>query len=62
MALVSSEAADAFLGTQGYIWDTQSEMAFALFGAVTALLLIGRLHDRELARFRSVGSAHRRLI
>jgi putative membrane protein len=40
--------AEAFLGTQGYVWDTQSDMAFAMAGAVIALLLLGRLHDRQL--------------
>ena len=40
--------AEAFLGTQGYIWDTQSDMAFALAGAIAALLLLGKLHDRQL--------------
>ena len=48
VALLSDEAADAFLGTQGYVWDTQSDMGWALFGAVTALVLLGRLHDRQL--------------
>lgn len=48
VALLSDEAADAFLGTQGYAWDTQSDMAWALFGAVLALSLLGRLHDRQL--------------
>jgi putative membrane protein len=42
--------ADAFLGTQGYIWDTQADMAFALLGAVAALSLLGGLHDRQLQR------------
>ncbi|MGZ5011295.1 MAG: DUF2238 domain-containing protein [Methylobacter sp.] len=40
VALLSSEAAEAFLGTQGYIWDTQSDMAYALLGAVLALALL----------------------
>jgi len=48
VALLSDEAADSFLGTQGYVWDTQSDMGWALFGAVTALVLLGRLHDRQL--------------
>jgi len=48
VALFSSEAADSFLGTQGYVWDTQSDMGWALFGAVTALILLGRIHDRQL--------------
>jgi len=49
-ALLSSEAAESFLGTQGYVWDTQSDMAWALGGAILALLLLGRWHDRMLAR------------
>lgn len=48
VALLSDEAADAFLGTQGYVWDTQSDMGWALFGSVSALLLLSRLHDRQL--------------
>lgn len=48
-ALLSGESATAFLGTQGYVWDTQSDMAWALFGASMALLLLSRLHDRQLA-------------
>jgi putative membrane protein len=48
VALLSAEAADSFLGTQGYVWDTQSDMFLALLGAVLALLLLGRLHDRQI--------------
>ena len=48
VALLSDEAADAFLGTQGYVWDTQSDMGWALFGAVFALVLLSRLHNRQL--------------
>ena len=51
VALLSDEAAESFLGTQGYVWDTQSDMFFALLGAVLALLLLGRLHDRQLAEY-----------
>jgi len=51
VALLSDEAADAFLGTQGYVWDTQSDMFLALIGAVLGLLLLGRLHDRQLAEY-----------
>ncbi len=39
------------LGTQGYIWDTQSDMGFALFGAVIGLLLLSRWHDKQLQEF-----------
>jgi putative membrane protein len=51
VAVVSGTAADAFLGTQGYVWDTQSDMALALLGALTALILLGKYHDRQLQRF-----------
>ena len=50
VALLSGEAADAFLGTQGDIWDTQSDMALALLGAILALLLLTRTHDRQLSK------------
>lgn len=48
VALLSDEAADSFLGTQGYIWDTQSDMGVALLGAILALLLLSRTHDKQL--------------
>lgn len=49
-ALASGAAADDFLGTQGDPWDTQTDMALALVGAVVALLALSRVHDRSLAR------------
>ena len=51
VALLSEEAAEAFLGTQGYVWDTQSDMAFAFLGAGLARLSLAPLHDRQLRRF-----------
>lgn len=48
IALLSDEAADAFLGTQGYAWDTQSDMWWALLGATTALMTLGKLHNKQL--------------
>ena len=53
VALMSGEAADAFLGTQGYVWDTQSDMGFALTGAIVALLLLSGVHDRQLDKLSS---------
>lgn len=50
VALVSKEAAEAFLGTQGYIWDTQSDMAFALLGAIVALVTLNHTHDRQISK------------
>lgn len=48
VAVMSGESAENFLGTQGYIWDTQSDMAFALSGAIIALVALSSLHDRQL--------------
>lgn len=51
VALATGENAEAFLGTQGYVWDTQSDMALALLGAIMAIMLLSRWHDRQLQRF-----------
>lgn len=47
-ALIWGGAADAFLATQGDVWDTQWDMFLALIGAFTAQILLARWHDREL--------------
>ena len=49
VALVVGEDAEAFLGTQGYTWDTQSDMGYALGGAIVAILLLSKLHDRQIS-------------
>lgn len=50
LAAVSfGSGAEAFLGTQGDEWDTQSDMLFALIGAIVAQVVLRRLHDRQLA-------------
>ena len=51
VALVNKQAAEAFLGTQGYVWDTQSDMGFALIGAIAALVLLSKMHDRQLNEY-----------
>ena len=50
VALLSDEAAEAFLGTQGYAWDTQSDMAWALGGAIAGLTLLSRWQDAQRER------------
>lgn len=55
VAALSGTAADAFLATQGYVWDTQSDMGLALLGAILALLFLGKMHDRQLAALQSRG-------
>jgi len=52
VALATGEDAEAFLGTQGYMWDTQSDMMYALIGAITALLLLSHLHDKQLKKMK----------
>jgi putative membrane protein len=49
-ALLGGENADAFLGTQGDQWDTQWDMFTALVGAIAALALLSRYHDRQIAK------------
>ena len=51
VAVFSGESADAFLGTQGYVWDTQSDMALALVGAVLSLMLLSKWHNKQLKAF-----------
>lgn len=48
VAIAVGEGADAFLGTQGYVWDTQSDMFFALIGATIAVFVFASKHDKQL--------------
>ncbi len=50
VALLLGQGAEEFLGTQGDPWDTQSDMATALIGGVAALLLLARVHERQIER------------
>jgi putative membrane protein len=49
-AVAGGSAADDFLATQGDVWDTQWDMFTALVGAIVSLLMLSRLHDRQLTR------------
>lgn len=53
-ALAMGQDADDFLGTQGDPWDTQSDMFCALLGALTSVILLARIHCRQLKRYRLV--------
>ena len=55
VAVLAGQGADEFLGTQGYAWDTQSDMLLALIGAVVALAFFSSWHDRQLARLNARG-------
>jgi len=50
VAVATGDSAESFLGTQGYMWDTQSDMAMALAGAILSLAVLSRLHDKQLSR------------
>ena len=50
VAVIKGESAEAFLGTQGYEWDTQSDMLFCLIGAIVALITLSRWHDKVLEK------------
>jgi len=49
VALASGTNAEAFLATQGDVWDTQWDMFTALIGAIAAQLMLRRMHDRSMA-------------
>ncbi|KZX56033.1 hypothetical protein A3709_06480 [Halioglobus sp. HI00S01] len=49
-AVAMGSSADAFLGTQGYEWDTQTDMALALLGSIIALVTLGRVHHKQLEK------------
>ncbi|WP_076592694.1 DUF2238 domain-containing protein [Herminiimonas arsenitoxidans] len=51
-ALIMGQGADEFLGTQGDQWDTQSDMFMAFIGATVAVVLLAKLHDRQIARLK----------
>jgi putative membrane protein len=50
VSILSGESGDAFLGTQGYIWDTQSDMLFATIGAILGLLIFSRYHNKQIIK------------
>lgn len=52
VSILSGEGGDSFLGTQGYIWDTQSDMLFALIGAIVALFTLSNIHNKQLSKCR----------
>ena len=48
VSLLSGSAGDSFLGTQGYIWDTQTDMFMCFVGSITALLLLNGIQDKQM--------------
>ncbi|WP_337965838.1 DUF2238 domain-containing protein [uncultured Flavobacterium sp.] len=50
VSLATGDGGDAFLGTQGYVWDTQSDMLFATIGAIVGLILFSKIQDRQIQK------------
>lgn len=52
IAELTGDSAEAFLGTQGYVWDTQSDMALAFTGAILSLIFLSGFHDKQINKIR----------
>jgi len=53
VSAATGESADSFLGTQGYVWDTQSDMLYATIGAIIAVTVFSRLHDMSMKKIKN---------
>lgn len=54
VALLSGQSAEAFLGTQGYVWDTQSDMLYANIGAISMLVLLAKVHRTQIIKLNTI--------
>ncbi|OCB76781.1 hypothetical protein B0A79_21730 [Flavobacterium piscis] len=50
VSIATGDGGDAFLGTQGYVWDTQSDMLFATIGAIVGLILFSKIQDKQIQK------------
>ncbi|WP_428232895.1 DUF2238 domain-containing protein [Flavobacterium sp.] len=50
VSIATGDGGDAFLGTQGYVWDTQSDMLFATIGAIAGLILFSKIQDKYIQK------------
>lgn len=50
VAIVSGQSAEAFLGTQGYVWDTQSDILYAVIGAICMVVFVSGFHDQQIVK------------
>ena len=53
VSIGTGESGDSFLGTQGYIWDTQSDMLYATIGAILALVIFGKYHSSQITAIKT---------
>lgn len=54
VAIFTNEASNDFLGTQGYIWDTQSDIFWALIGSILALTILRNFHTKQLLNIKKL--------
>jgi putative membrane protein len=54
VSIGTGEGGDAFLGTQGYVWDTQSDMLLATIGASCMLLFLSKKHDVAINNHKTI--------
>jgi len=54
VAIASGQSADSFLGTQGYAWDTQSDMFYAFIGAICMTTILSRFHNKQIDKIKAV--------
>lgn len=52
VAVASGQSAEAFLGTQGYVWDTQSDMLFAFIGSICMVLFLSGIQDKKINKIK----------
>lgn len=52
VAELSGQSADSFLGTQGYVWDTQSDMLYAMMGAISMIISLSRIQDKQIEKIK----------
>jgi putative membrane protein len=48
VSIMTGEDADSFLGTQGYVWDTQSDMLYAMIGAISMIIFVSKYQDKAI--------------
>ena len=53
VATISGESAESFLGTQGYVWDTQSDMLYAMIGAICMVIFLSKIQDRQIWKMKN---------
>lgn len=53
VSIASGQSGDSFLGTQGYVWDTQSDMLYAMIGAICMVVLMAKIQDKALGKIQA---------